>query len=148
MELKERVKSWGLPEYFSDKGIEYSVNESGHFCLIDKAGDRRFEMRFTSFENDKGMFPIERDVLTLIWIQIVRPEDRNKGVATYYLDKLVSYCKDLSITTIELIVGDINNKSKEFSDTIPGNHLEQQELLEFYKKHIEVNGGIELKYKL
>ncbi|EPB3092489.1 MULTISPECIES: GNAT family N-acetyltransferase [Enterococcus] len=144
MELNERVISWGMPEFFADKGIEYRINKPGDFYLIDKEGNKRFEMDFTSFENPCRAIPQPKDTLVLNWIQVVKPEDRKKGIASYYLKKLVEYCTELSITTIELSVINMDNTNGK-SDAIEGNHLGESELIDFYERHIERDGGLILK---
>lgn len=143
MELNERVISWGIPEFFADKVIKYRINKPGDFCLVDKKDNKLFEMDFTSFENPYRAFPQPKDTLALNWIQVVKPEDRNKGVASYYLKKLVEYCIELSITTIELSAIDMD-KTTGKSDAIEGSHLDKSELIDFYKRHIERDGGLVL----
>ncbi|EOH1319541.1 hypothetical protein ACLRLM_000095 [Enterococcus hirae] len=143
MELNERVLSWVIPEYFADKDIEYKINKPGHFFLVDREGNERFEMYFNSLENKTRAIPQQDNNLELSKIHVFRPEDRKKGVSSYYLNKLVEYCIELNITTISLTVVDMNNTNDK-SDAIKGNHLRKSELIDFYKKHIEQDGGLML----
>ncbi|ROY48076.1 hypothetical protein [Enterococcus hirae] len=147
MELNERVLSWGMPEYFEDKGIKYNIKKPGHFFLIDEYGEERFEMYFISTENEMRAFPQPADSLDLSWIHVFKPEDRKKGVASYYIRKLVEYCKELNITNITLSVVDMDKgDTNEKSDAVKGKHLRKLELINFYKKHIEIEGGLNLDY--
>lgn len=143
MELNERIISWGIPEYYKDKNIKYSFNRLGDFYLVDEENKKRFEMIFQSIENLSRMFPKPKDILVLDWIQVVKPEDRKKGVASYYLKKLIEYCTELNITTIELSAINMKNTNDK-SDAVKGNHLGKSELIDFYKKNIEQDGGLML----
>lgn len=131
MILNERIQSWGLPEYYKDKNIKYSFNRLGDFYLVDEENKKRFEMRFQSIENPSGMFPQKEDELSLFYIHVFDPQDRKKGIASFYLKKLEDYCKELNITTISLSVGNMPNEKNRYVDVQVGNHLEKDDLKKF-----------------
>lgn len=136
MELNERIQAWGLPEYYKDKKIRYDFNCPGDFYLVDEENKRRFEMRFRSIENPSRLFPQKTDELSLNYIHVVDPQDRKKGIASFYLKKLVDYCKELNITTISLSVGNMPDENNEHVEVLVGNHLKKNDLKHFYKKHL------------
>lgn len=144
MILNERIQSWGVPEYYKDKNIKYSFNRPGDFCLVDVENKKRFEMKIISIENSNRIFPQKEDELNLIYIHVVDPQDRKKGIASYYLKKLVDYCKELNITTISLSVGNMPDENNPYVDVLVGNHLKKDDLKNFYKKHL----GIEMKLEM
>lgn len=144
MNLNEKIQAWGLPEYFKDKKVHYIFNHPGDFYLVDEENKKRFEMRFQSIENSSRMFPQEDDELSLIYIHTVDPQDRKEGIASFYLKKLVDYCKELNITTISLSVGNMPDQNNQYVDVLVGNHLKKDDLKKFYMKHI----GTEIQLKM
>lgn len=144
MILNERIQSWGLPEYYKDKNIKYSFNRSGDFCLVDVENKKRFEMKITSIENSSRMFPQKENKLNLIYIHVVDPQDRQKGIASFYLKKLVDYCKELKITTISLSVGNMPDENNPYVEVLVGNHLKKDDLKNFYKKYLGTEIQLEM----
>lgn len=136
MNLRATVEDWGLPEYFKGKDLilEYFC-DLGSLKITDKEGNLKFEMDFIcqgSIYRDSAISQ-KREEINLNYIHVVEPEDRKKGVASFYLFRLIELCKANEITTVTLCVA----RSSDTCNAIKNeNCLKHEELIKFYEKHL------------
>ncbi|MFP7238125.1 hypothetical protein [Bacillus altitudinis] len=149
------IRNWGLPEAllshnediefrFSDERMKESIRAGYHikdmsckFCLYNVREDKPlFSMDF----HEKSSFT---ECLTKTYdtqknrplmLQLIHVHDgslRKKGIATFYIEKLIEYAK--SIKSDHIIVNKVNADSPDFkSDRVSA--LDQDDLVKFYEK--------------
>lgn len=138
MNLNKVIEGWGLPKYFQRMNMQYKFNGIGDLRLLDREGLTRLELKIATFENRSRAFNRKenRNELDLCFISVTQPEDRRRGVASYFLRKIKEYCLEEGIISINVAVANPNKLGNEGSHILPGNHLSKKELENFYKKHL------------
>ncbi|NMP48073.1 GNAT family N-acetyltransferase [Bacillus subtilis] len=146
--MKERIIKWGLPEalirkkdvvYFKFNDDEiFNTKERGYhckdgdvkFCLYDNELKRvLFSMEF--FKRGSKLSELTNKKVIILELLYVHEEElRKKGIASYYLDKLIDYAISENMDYIQITA---NANAKNFKNDRKKNALNQKELEEFYK---------------
>lgn len=147
------IRNWGLPEVllshiediefrFSDEGMKekagYHIKDTScKFCLYNLREDKLlFSMEFheKSSVTERLTKTYDAQKNRPLVLQLIHVHDgslRKKGIATFYIKKLIEYAK--SIKSDHIIVNKVNADSPDFkSDRV--NALDQNKLKKFYKK--------------
>lgn len=141
MDAEKEIKSWGLPEYFKAMELRYKFESGSHFFLIDKKNEKRFEMDFDTCPRAFRRANGEEDIM-LKFVYVPLPEDRRNGVCSFFLKKLLEYCKVLDIHSISLAVGSTPQAIPGFYE---GNQMVQADLKKFYEKYLGCDSDIDLR---
>jgi hypothetical protein len=148
--MRKRITKWGLPECirenkdnvifkFDDISLE-NTNEQGYhcqdgdvkFCLIDKRNAKvLFSMDF--YKNNSKISNLSRKPVGIkLELLYVHDESlRKKGVASFYIKKLIDYAIH---EQAECIYVQPNANARNFKNDGKKNSLRQRELEDFYKK--------------
>lgn len=145
--MKEIIEMWAKPTILQKDSIKFVFNSneiittinslkngyysnlhcedgSVKFCLYDFESDK---ILFTmDFFEPKGLRKGEHIKLNILYVNDFKL--RSKGIATYYMKKLVEYSTERNIPCIKLFV---NPNDKLFIDK--RNALSKEELKRFYK---------------
>ncbi|MGL5640729.1 MAG: hypothetical protein ACRDDM_00590 [Paraclostridium sp.] len=160
MVSEDIIKSWGIPESLKDKNIEFIFNNDdlnsdlknneiiqnllcdgtgANFCLYDKENKKIiFTMNFIILETDEdSLFIITEKYIKLICLCVNDFEMRDKGIAKYYLGKLIELGIFNKISEFKLSP----NPDSELFDTLNKiNALKKEKLKDFYIKTFEEFG--------
>jgi GNAT superfamily N-acetyltransferase len=147
-DMKEYIKSWGLPDCLKDCSSEYEYKFSPHGIINTNEAeeylydDRNFKFSIWNPPTGLALFtmdffktPIQYSsknpfiILELIYVHL--PEWRKNGIASYYIKKLIQYAIEEKMDCIKVtpIADAVNFKNFDLS-----NALSQQELVDYYKK--------------
>lgn len=156
------VKGWGIPEQLQARNVGFVFNSdeisdkintlknqyvknyyrdlhcgsgSVKFCLYDFDSN---EILFTMDFFNGGNF-LQSAHIKLQILYVNDPELRNKGIATYYLKKLLEYAAEEKMTCIKLHANP-NDKLFENKD----NTLSKKQLVDFYNKFSNEQVTIEM----
>jgi len=146
--MKQLILSWGMPDIINKENIVFkfdnkellNTGETGYhcrdgdvkFCLYDIINKSAlFSMEFfISRPFEAGTYKRDYRVnLNLLYLH--EDSHRKKGIASYYIERLISYAVQ---EKIECIVVNPNANALNFKYDIKENSLEQEELKRFYKK--------------
>lgn len=154
------IKNWGIPEALKDKNIEFIFNTDdlnsdlknneiiqellcdgmgAKFCLYDKENNKIvFTMNFIIFGIDENPLFIRREkCIKLICLCVNDFEMRDKGIAKYYLEKLIEFGIFNKISEFKLCP----NPDDELFDNLKKiNTLKKEKLKDFYIKTFEEFG--------
>ncbi|MCV2515330.1 GNAT family N-acetyltransferase [Bacillus subtilis] len=149
--MRETIINWGLPDALCEKyNVDFKFDdevfdndktkgERGYYC---KDG----EVKFCLYDNElkQVLFSMEffkrgskvseltnKKVIILELLYVHEEELRKKGIASYYLDKLIDYAISENMDYIQITA---NANAKNFKNDRKKNALNQKELEEFYKK--------------
>lgn len=151
-ELKETIRNWGLPEYLQKYGedIQYRFDDeacndtgdslnggyhtnigSAKFCLFLKSSSTNvFTMDFFK-PRPKNIGDRNEVWLELIWVRI--DSFRNKGIASFYMNRLIEYAIEEKVDCIRLrAIADAD----DFEGHSLRNALNQEQLEKFYRSFI------------
>ncbi|HAR1440642.1 GNAT family N-acetyltransferase [Enterococcus lactis] len=149
MDMEEQVKLWGLPEALKEEEITYHFHEGMEteygikFTLKNKNGDDIFVMDFLS--PSKGIEKLKKEnspsYLRLNFIYVADPEDRRKGIASYFLERLAEFAAKIKYVGIRM---DVCPNQKNISGYNRKNSMNKKELKTFYKKHLGIERSLEV----
>lgn len=151
---EEIIKNWGLPESIKDKNIDFIFNtddlNSGlknndiiqnllcdgmgaKFCLYDKENNKIIlTMDFIIFGISENILFIGREkCIKLNCLCVNDFEMRDKGIAKYYLEKLIEFGIYNKISEFKLFP---NPNDKLFNNLNKINTLKKEKLKDFYIK--------------
>lgn len=148
--MRALIVEWGLPECisetkddvifkFDDIGLGNATEEGYHckdgdvkFCLYDKRNEKvLFSMDF--YKSNSTISNLSRKPVG-IKLELLYVQDeslRKKGVASFYIEKLIDYAIN---EKLECIYVQANANAKNFKDDGKNDSLRQKELVEFYNK--------------
>ncbi|WP_189286578.1 GNAT family N-acetyltransferase [Bacillus pumilus] len=153
-ELKDIIRNWGIPKgllsikeniefKFSDEGIKNNTEthyriDAGtcKFCLYDVKEEKPlFSMEFYQISDRlAGLMavgkPIEKP-LVLEFLYVHDDSLRKKGIATFYMKKIIRYAKSIKVDYLKVKP---NTNADNFKKDKKTNALSQEELLRFYTK--------------
>ncbi|MED4634715.1 GNAT family N-acetyltransferase [Peribacillus frigoritolerans] len=126
---------------------DYYCNENSFkFCLV-KEGDQVpiepiFSMDF--FKAGTGMQSLRKEIpyIRLVLLYVHKDSLGKKGIATYYMNKLVQYAKEEGITQIKVHP---NPNADNFKKDKKENALKKDDLISFYKKFGDKEIKIEIE---
>lgn len=152
------IKGWGIPEELKERNVDFVFNSdeisdtinalkkqydkdyykdlhcrdgSVKFCLYDfNSSEILFTMDFfegRNFSKDRNCFCSYYIQLQILYVN--DPRLRSKGIATYYLKKLLEYAAEDNISSIKVYV---NPNDKLFKSK--KNALSKKQLEDFYNK--------------
>lgn len=150
MDMKEKIKSWGIPEALYNEEVEYHFEEGMEteygekFVLKNKKGKELFVMDFLSpSENLIRAFDEESNYLKIQFIYVPDINYRRKGIASFFLDKLVQFAKEINVTEIHL---NIAPNQKGIEGYSLENAMNKKQLRKYYEKHLGYAPSIELVF--
>lgn len=153
-ELKRIIRNWGLPivllsnkeniEFkFSDEGIKNNTETNYRidagtckFCLYDVKEEKPlFSMEFYQISDRIAALrpvgkPIEKP-LVLEFLYVHDDSLRKKGIATFYMKKVLRYAKSIKVDYLKIKP---NANADNFKKDKKTNALNQEELEQFYSK--------------
>ena len=160
--MKSIIEGWGIPDILElrNKNIKFIFNSNEiksndeiyqglmcratttKFCLYDIDKDEEiFIMDFIEHGKRANKLSNCEPYLTLRIINVIHPKYREKGIATYYLEKLRDYAIKENISLIEVHP---NPNDNIFKGQNKENRLEIEELKKFYESKSLPN----LKFKI
>lgn len=164
---KDIIQRWGFPRYLKDKNIKFIFNNNdlnsdfknnniienltcdglgAKFCLYDIENDKiLFTMDFIISETGRLLHYEDEKVIRLECLCVIDSEMRNKGIAKYYLEKLIEFGIYNDINKFRLLP---NNDDEMFKDLNKNNALTLEQLKEFYIKIFENLGFNYIESKL
>lgn len=151
---EEIIKNWGVPESIKDNNIEFIFNTDdlnsdlknneiiqnllcdgmgAKFCLYDKKNNKIIlTMDFIVFGIDDNPLFIGREkCIKLTCLCVNDFEMRDKGIAKYYLEKLIKFGISNKISTFKLFP---NPDDELFDNLNKINTLKREKLKDFYIK--------------
>lgn len=148
MDIKEIIKSWGLPEALQDEEVVYhfvdgmSTEYGEKFILKNKADKELFIMDFSSpSESLCRAFSLKSDSMKLQFINVPDVNYRRKGIAGFYLAKLLQFTKQINFTEIRLnVVPDQRELKKYSSEEV----MDKEQLRAFYEKYLGSDPSVKL----
>ena len=160
--MKSIIEGWGVPDIaeLRDKNLKFIFDSNeinsdkliyqgllcrestAKFCLYDIDNDEGiFVMDF--LEIDGMGFGLDKfePYIKLMIMNVINPSYRKKGIATYYLEKLIEYAIKQNIKVIK---GYPNPNDEVFKGQSKDNRLEKDKLREFYKSKSRPNLKFEI----
>lgn len=137
----EGIKREDLILKTNDKNIpgtneeDYYCNENSFkFCLVKEEDQVPIEPIFSMdfFKAGKVMQSLRKEAryIRLELLYVHKDSLRNKGIATYYMNKLVQYAKEEGFTQIKVHP---NPNADNFKKDKKENALKKEQLISFYK---------------
>ncbi|CAM3679545.1 GNAT family N-acetyltransferase [Cytobacillus oceanisediminis] len=118
----------------------FCIDNSYKFCLLNK-GEPIFSMDF--FKPNQRLQGLRNDgqYIKLELLYVHKNSLRKKGIATYYMNRLVQYAKEEGVTHIKV---DANPTADNFTKDKKDNALNKEQLISFYKKFEDKEIKIEI----
>lgn len=160
--MKMIIEGWGIPDIveLKDKNLKFifDSNEINSDKLIYQGlfcGDNTAKFCLYDIDNDEGIFVMDffeggrigfgvynsEPYIKLMIMNVINSNYRKKGIATYYLEKLIEYAIKQDIKVIK---GYPNPNDEAFKGQSKDNRLEKDKLKEFYKSKSRSNLKFEL----
>ncbi len=147
-DMKDYIINWGFPDCLknSESKYEYKFDRDGIINTNEtdkyEFGGRNFKFsiwdpatQLAVFTMDFFKTPLRAGIsnpfmiLELIFVHL--PEFRKKGIASYYINKMIQFAIEEHMDHIEVTPNAYALNFKNFSSK---NALSQQELVEYYRK--------------
>lgn len=148
--MRQLILDWGLPECLKEDGenIVFKFDDAGllntrergyhckdgdvKFCLFNKqTGKVLFSIDF--HKNNPIVSKLKNQAIGINLELLIVHDDslRNKGISSYYIEKLKDYAIEQKLQCIYVRA---NANAENFKDDSKKNSLSQTELEEFYKR--------------
>jgi GNAT superfamily N-acetyltransferase len=127
-ELKLKTNDRKIPG--SNEENYFCTEHSFKFCLVNNE-EPIFTMDFFKASTRMLSLRNEEPYIKLELLYVHKDSLRNKGIATYYMKKLVQYAKDEGISHIKILA---NPNADNFKRDKKVNALNKTQLITFYKK--------------
>lgn len=160
---KDIIENWGVPESIKDKNIEFIFNTDdlnsnlknddiiqnllcddigAKFCLYDKENNKIILTMSFIILGMNGRLPRKELELRLDILYVNDSDMRKKGIATYYLEKLIEFGITNNINKFKLNPNPYDELFKNIDRT---NTLDLEKLKAFYIKRFD-NLGFSYDY--